>query len=399
MVSHRCKVNMKHALVLIFLLAAALPVALCADVLTIGYLELEKDSRYGKKRTYARYLTQPLGRPYDGAEVALREARFAGEAANLEFKLERVKTKDAQAMLASIEELSGAGVHYFLIDAPADVVAAVASATRNRELLLFNVAAPDDALRQAECQEHLLHIIPNHAMTMDALVQYLTFHKWRNVLVLEGPLADDKLLTTAFERAAKRYGAKIVDKRAFVLSNDPREREQNNVALLTGGKDYDVAFIADSDGEFARDVPYQTLRSRPVVGTEGLAATAWHWAWDRHGAPQLEKRFEKRADRAMASIDWAAWVAVKAVVEAVLRTGSGEFEAVSGFLRGEQIIIDGFKGNRMSFRPWDNQLRQPLLLATHNWVVDRAPLKGFLHATNNLDTLGFDERDSQCKFE
>ena len=47
-------------------------------------------------------------------------------------------------------------------------------------------------------------------------------------------------------------------------------------------------------------------------------AEAWHWAWPRHGAPQLTGRFEKQAKRHMGSADWAAWIAVKAVVEAVV---------------------------------------------------------------------------------
>ena len=42
-------------------------------------------------------------------------------------------------------------------------------------------------------------------------------------------------------------------------------------------------------------------------------------------------------------------------------------------------------------------MRQPILIATHNAVIERAPLQGFLHQTNNLDTLGFDRRDSRCK--
>ena len=62
-----------------------------------------------------------------------------------------------------------------------------------------------------------------------------------------------------------------------------------------------------------------------------------------------------------------------------------------------EITIDGFKGNRLYFRDWDRQLRQPLLIATHNAVIERAPLQGFLHQTNNMDTLGFDRRDSRCK--
>ena len=365
--------------------------------LNIAYLELKKDPRYGKKRVYARYLSQPLGRPYAGAEVALQEAKFVGAAIGVEFRLQRVAVNDVQGLAAAVDELNGQGVHYFILDVPAAMLAQLAEATRGRELLLLNIAAREDELRQEQCQAHMLHIMPNDAMLSDALVQYLVWRKWRKVLLLQGPLEADKRLTAVFERSAKRYGLKIVDKRPFVLSNDPRQRDRNNVALLTGG-DYDVLFVADSDGEFAREVPYQTLKPRPVVGSEGLAAVAWHWSWERHGAPQLEKRFEKRAMRPMTSWDWAAWMGIKAIVEAVLRTDGGDFEAVRDYLRGREIILDGFKGNRLSFRSWDNQLRQPLLLATHNWVVERAPLKGFLHASNNLDALGFDQRDSRCRF-
>lgn len=372
--------------------------AMAADTLTLGYLALERDARYDDKRLHFRNLAQPLGVPLAGAEVAMRESRFVGQALGVSFALESVRAADAAGLLAELERLHAAGVRFFLVDAPAPVVVELARATRGRALRLFNVSAPDDALRQEMCQPHLLHTVPNHAMQADALAQYLVSKKWRNVLLLEGPLAEDKLIADAFAQAAQRFGLKLVDRRAFVLSNDPRQRDQGNVALLTTGPDYDAVFVADSDGEFARSVPYRIIRPRPVVGSEGLVAAAWHWAWERHGAPQLNSRLERQAKRRMADPDWAAWIAVKAVVEAVVRTESTDFETVAAYVGGEEIILDGFKGNRLSFRPWDNQLRQPMLLATHNAVIERAPIQGFLHQHNNLDTLGFDRRDSRCSF-
>ena len=383
---------------LALVLAAAAPAgAAAAHELVIGYLALKKDPRYARKRAYARYLTQALGSPYVAARVAIEESRFVGAVVGVEFKLERRRAKSPAKLADAALGLADAGVHYLLIDAPAPVVDDVARATRDRDLLLVNVSARDDALRQEQCQSHLLHVIPSHAMLMDGLVQYLVSRKWREVLVLSGPRPEDEQLTVAFSRSAKRFGVKIVERRPFVLSNDPREREKNNVALLTAGADYDIVFVADTDGEFARGVPYQTILPRLVVGTEGLAAAGWHWAWERHGAPQLENRFEKKAKRPMRDVDWAAWMSVKTVVEAVLRTGGTDFAAVRDYLLGDEIVLDGFKGNRLSFRPWNRQLRQPLLLITHNWVVERAPLRGFLHQTNNLDTLGFDERDTRCE--
>ena len=372
-------------------------VAGAAEVVRFGYLELNEDSRYDERKAFFRTLSRPLGAPFAGAEVALRESRFVGQAIGVSFDLVRARGADAPALLAELEKLHAEGVRHFLIDAPGKVVAELAAATRGRELLLFNVSAPDDALRQAQCQAHLYHTIPNHGMQADALAQFLVAKKWRNVLLLQGPRDEDKLVGAAFENSARRFGLKIVARKDFVLSNDPRQRELGNVGLLTAGGDYDVVFVADSDGEFARSVPYDTVRPRPVVGAEGLVAEAWHWAWSRHGAPQLVSRFDKQAGRHMGSADWAAWVAVKAVVEAVVRTGNAPFDKRVAYLGGEEITIDGFKGNRLYFRDWDRQLRQPLLLATHNAVIERAPIQGFLHQTNNLDTLGFDRRDSRCK--
>jgi ABC transporter substrate binding protein (PQQ-dependent alcohol dehydrogenase system) len=380
------------ASLLLFVLVAG-----AAEVIRFGYLELNKDARYDERKAFYRTLSRPFGSPFPGAEVALREARFVGQALGVSFDLVRARGADAAALAAEIHKLHAEGVRYFLIDAPGKVVAEVAAATRGRALLLFNVSAADDALRQAQCQAHLYHTLPNHGMQTDAIAQFLVFRKWRNVLLLQGPLDDDKLIGAAFENSARRLGLKIVAKKDFVLSNDPRQRELGNVGLLTAGSDYDVVFVADSDGEFARSVPYDTVRPRPVVGAEGLVAEAWHWAWPRHGAPQLTSRFEKQAKRHMSSADWAAWIAVKAVVEAVVRTENAPFERLVAYLGGEEITIDGFKGNRLYFRDWDRQLRQPLLIATHNAVIERAPIQGFLHQTNNMDTLGFDRRDSQCK--
>lgn len=370
-----------------------------AERLAIAYLALERDARYDERRIALRNLAHARGPALAGVEVALRESRVIGRRLGLAFELEVASGRGAEALLVELQRLHDEGVRFFVIDAPGDMVASLASATRGREIMLFNVSATEDDLRQGQCEAHLMHTIPNDAMRADAIAQYLVSKSWRNVLLLRGPQEADARMAAAFENSARRFGLRIVNKRDFILSNDPRLRDQGNVALLTAGADHDVVFVADADGEFARSVPYATVRARPVVGAEGLAALAWHWSWDRHGAPQLSGRLERQADRRMADPDWAAWIAVKAVVEAAQRTESSDFGVLSAFIRGEEIILDGFKGNRLSFRDWDNQLRQPMLLSTHNAVVERAPIAGFLHQQNNMDTLGFDRRDSRCAFK
>jgi ABC transporter substrate binding protein (PQQ-dependent alcohol dehydrogenase system) len=382
-------------------MSLAAPTSRAAELttVTVGYLEITDDPRYEEKRAYARIRVKPHDRPLPGAEMAIRESRILGRVLKMKFRLEWATGKTAAALASEVERMSADGVRYFLVDANASVLGALATATKGRNLFLFNISEPSDALRAGGCRAQLMHTLPSYAMMTDALAQVLIANKWRQVLVLKGPLADDAAFAQAFQVSAKRFGVRVTATRDFVLGNDPRERGKNNIRLMTAEDDYDVVFVADTEGAFGRYVPYQTNRPRPVIGTEGLIAEAWHWSWEHHGAPQLNQRFEKRAKRRMTGPDWAAWVAVKAIVESIVRTKSADFKTVRAYLQGDRMTLDGYKGTPSSFRPWDNQLRQPILLRTHNAVIQRAPLKGFLHPTENMDTLGFDRADKKCRLE
>ena len=375
------------------------PVPATAAALAIGYLELTDDPRYDDKWAYAGLLLAPGGRPFEGTEAGLAEAKINGGMVGLDFTLERAEAADAGGMLAALDRLQREkNIHLFLLDAPDDLVAKLGAATRGKDVLLFNISASGNELRNKECQPQLLHVVPSLAMQTDAMAQYLVARKWREILVLQGPLPADAELVGAFERSARRFGLKITDNRKFVVGNDPRNRDQNNLALLTTGVDYDVVYVADTDGEFGRYIPYATQKPRPVVGTAGLAAVGWDWSWERYGAPQLTRRFFRQAKRQMQTADWAAWAAVRIIGDAAVATRSTDLATLAAYIKSDKLAFDGSKGVPLNFRPWDNQLRQPILLATSNWVVERAPLPGFLHASNNLDTLGYDKPESACHF-
>ena len=66
-------------------------------------------------------------------------------------------------------------------------------------------------------------------------------------------------------------------------------------------------------------------------------------------------------------------------------------------LRAPATILDGFKGVRLGFRPWDQQLRQPIFLSYGDGIAGIAPFEGFLHQRDTLDTLGSDQPESACK--
>jgi ABC transporter substrate binding protein (PQQ-dependent alcohol dehydrogenase system) len=270
---------------------------------------------------------------------------------------------------------------------------AVADAVK---LPVLNVGLAADALRERDCRANLFHLLPSERMRADALAQALVARKWPGVLLLAGSAPDDATRAATAQAALKRYGAKLVASKPFKLSADPRERDLANPLLLTGGGlSYDAVWVVDSDGEFARALPYRTVLARPVVGDAGLTALAWHAQFERFGAPQVSRRFAKAHGRPMTAHDWAAWMAGKALTAAVLAAPNGNPAAWAKALAG--LELDGSKGVKLSFRPWDGQLRQPLLLTDGQGVVGAAPAEGVLHPRNVLDTLGADAPEKLCK--
>jgi ABC transporter substrate binding protein (PQQ-dependent alcohol dehydrogenase system) len=366
---------------------------------TIGYVEVAGDARYEPITAYGRLVLKSRERPFAGAQVGLDEAQALTRVLRIEFALERTTVASASELASAVKEARDArGVHFFIVDASAEALVPLAAAVRGRDIMLFNATAADNDLRRKLCAAEFVHTLPSLAMAMDGLVQYLASRKWNNLLVFEGPLPADATMATAFESSAKKFGARIVARQQFKPGTDPREREKNDPALLSAiNRDYDVVFVADQAFDFTRQVPYHTVRARPVVGSIDLEPVAWHWTWEHNGAPQVNSRFQKlTGGRHMEGADWAAWIAVKMVVQATLRTRSADFEPQRKFILGEGTF-DGNKGLAVSVRPWDHQLRQAVLLAAPYSVVARAPVEGFFHKTNELDTLGDDEPETPCR--
>ncbi len=365
---------------------------------TIGFLEQTDDPLYSVDYAYFYIASRPLGRPFSGAQVGQTDAAAIGGVLGVDFHVEKAEGANVDELATAVTTWIAAGVHFIIADLPGTTLLALADRFKDQPVVFMNVQATDDSLRGADCRANIAHVIPSTSMYTDTLTQFLVSKKWTDILAIQGPLPEDALLVTAMTTSAKKFGARMVGTVPFILSNDPRNREQTNVALMTAGKNYSVAFVADTDGEFARYVPYQTNDPRPVVGSAGLTPHAWYWAWDGQGAPQLQTRFEQATYRRMGDNDWAALVSVKGIVQSVLRSRSTDFPVVRDFMFGDTLVLDGTKGNPMSFRSWDHQLRQPMILTTTNAWIARAPIEGFLHQTNELDTLGVDERQTTCRF-
>jgi len=380
----------------IVVLVALLAVPAAAqDVARLVYIGVEGDARYEPQPVYTGLSLKDVERPLDGLRLGLRDTRVLGRALGVSFEIDERIVPRGQAGAALARAPDEAPPLAVILDLPPDQMEAALAATDAGDIV-FNIRDGAREWRDTACLPQLLHTVPSDAMLSDALAQHLRAKGWTEVLLLHGPTPEDAALAETASRSAVKFGLRIMATRGFELTNDPRRRDQTNLALLTSGPRHDVIWLIDSLGDFGRFLPFASFAPRPVVGSEGLTPHAWHWTFERYGAPQLNQRFRRLADRDMTSADWAAWAAVRAVADAVTMIRTADRAEVAKALRSQALSVDLYKGVRGNFRDWNGQLRQPILLTTHNAVIAVAPLEGFEHQTDTLDTLGLDRAESGC---
>ncbi|MEP4336207.1 MAG: branched-chain amino acid ABC transporter substrate-binding protein [Roseobacter sp.] len=363
---------------------------------TVVYLGQKGDPYYEPDLAYTGLSLRDLDRPVIGAEIAIRSARVLSRSLGLKFSLDVVLIDPGDSALDAVADAFVSEAVAVLLDLPEPIFEELV-ASKSESSLLINIRHRDDRWRGVGCASNLLHTIPSYSMRADAMAQYLRVKGWDRVLLLRGKTLEDVAEAEAVRRAIAKFGLRLADDREFELTNDPRKRDESNLPLLTGGVRHDVVWLVDNDGEFGRYVPYDTYDPRPIIGTEGLIASAWHWTYECHGAPQLNQRFRRASETRMQPEDWAAWVAVRSIIEAVTRVGSADPNLVRNYIQSDALSVNLYKGVAGGFRPWDGQLRQPILLSTHNAVIAEAPFTQFQHQTNSLDTLGPDAAETACK--
>ena len=349
------------------------------------------DPRLQRSRLEKGFIGHAGGPAVQALQVSLAEARFELGAAGVAIELQAVEVADAASARAAAAKAEKDGAAAIVADLPAAWLLAAADATRAPVL---NIGDAADHLREVDCRRNLFHVLPSERMRADALAQTLVARKWTQVLLLTGAAPADAARSAAAHAAIRRYGLKLAGTRPFKASADPRERDLANPVLLTEGT-HDVIWVVDAEGEFAAALPYRTATPRPVVGDGGLVAVAWSRHFDRFGAPQVTRRIARAVQRPATSHDWVSWMSGKALVAAAVAAPKGPAAAFQQALAKAEI--DGSKGVSMSFRPWDGQLRQPLLLDHGQGVAAMAPTDGVLHPRSNLDALGADQPEKLCK--
>jgi ABC transporter substrate binding protein (PQQ-dependent alcohol dehydrogenase system) len=383
-------------------LLALTSVALAQPVeIKIGYLR-----RADVKAAISLLDIPPADGGIAGARLAVEDNNTTGRFLNQRFTLEDVKLKDAGDPAAAIEDLAGRGINLVIADLPPDALLKAADAGRERGILLFNAGATDDRLREEDCRANVIHTAPTRSMLADGLAQYLVWKKWRRWLFVVGSHPNDKLFADALRRAATRFGAKIVQERVFEDTGGARRTDsgitqiQRQIPLFTqSAPDYDVLVAADESEVFAGYLPYRAWDPRPVAGSAGLIPKSWDPAHDQWGAEQLQNRFVALNKRRMTALDGQAWAAARMIGEAASRRHATDPNAMLDYFKSADFTLAAFKGQRLTLRDWNLQLRQPILLADGRVIVSVSPQEGFLHQVSELDTLGLDRPETKCRLK
>ncbi|MGY8821759.1 MAG: ABC transporter substrate-binding protein [Pseudomonadales bacterium] len=357
----------------------------------IGYLGYRPDPG----PLLSNVIPEPEDAGLSGAELAIADSNSTGRFLKHSYALNSITAETPEQLQNEARQLHEQGVRLFVVNAPAKSLEALASAMPDS--LLINAGSPDDELRTTRCLGNVLHTLPSRSMLADALGQFLAVRRWNSWLLISGPTKEDQAYALAIKRAAKRFGHKIIEEKPWTFDNDQRRTAQADMPLFTQAGEYDVVVVADERGDFGEYVPYHTWLPRPVVGTQGLIPTGWHKTVETYGAAQLQKRFETHANRWMNDRDFAAWIGVRSLATAITKLGTADPDAIRQISLSETLPVDGFKGRKLTFRPWNGQLRQPIPLVHPRGLVSNSPQEGFLHPTSELDTLGFDRPESKCR--
>nr|PZN92009.1 MAG: hypothetical protein DIU52_01185 [bacterium] len=359
-----------------------------------------------------------------GAVLGAEEAARTAELLRRRFDLVTVRVGGGQEVEEAVRRLvAEEGVYAVIGGADAETFAALSSAAERHGVLFLNAGCADPVARAEHCRRHTLHVAASAAMYVDAVVQWAAgeagLRRWcfvgaatpagaavyeraRRALAAQGGEAVGRIEVragtddfAAVFREVERTGADLV----FVdLAGEAWRRFLEHYSAAAPA--FELTGLAPEDaGEFAGQ------GAGPRVGTW---PRMWHHTLSRFGATQLNERYYDRFGLEMDALGWAGWFAVKVAWEAANRASTTEGPELVRFLESARATFDGHKGRRLSFRPWDHQLRQIVYLVKPakdaggaEWEVvaelPRIPRGPTAASQELLDRLGDGEAESRCR--
>ncbi|MFQ5803582.1 MAG: ABC transporter substrate-binding protein [Candidatus Methylomirabilales bacterium] len=301
---------------------------------------------------------------------------------------------------------------------------AIEEASAREGVIYLNSMSRSEVLRGPRCRRLTFHVEASLAMYTDTIAQWLVRRakqpRW-------GFLTPDSETGAEMERLAKRalrrHGGTPVAREVVPAST--RDYRAALAALAKAGPDVLIINLAGLSllqalAQFT-ELGLAVQVSGPVMEAvefwqaepaklTGIWPALWSHGFRRYSGRELNKRLAEALGKPAESHAWASYTAMKAVWEAVFRGGQTDTAGlVSFFEKGHGV--DAHKGQLLTFRPWDHQLRQPLMVLrckvpaadATRWdvfeLLGEVPLRGTPGESRAaiLDTLGLSKAESGCR--
>lgn len=344
------------------------------------------------------YLKRPANNGVAGATIAIEDANITGKFLGYQLSMQSLSAPTITEIKTQLNEPNYHNANAILLDAPSSDFQAAVSVLQQHlpEAVIFNIANSDDALRTLSCGIPLVHSIPSYQMKADALAQWFRVKRIEEILALHGKHHNDMAFLSAFKQSAKKFKLELVDVKQWSDSFDLRRAAFSEIPQFTRTKSrYEAVFTADFDAQFAYALPFNTYYQVPVVGDAGLKSLGWHATHEQWGARQLQNRFTETFNRPMNEVDFAAYLSVISAATAIQQMTSDArasdtkaSQSLAHTLLNDGFTVAAYRGRPLSIRASTKQIRQPITLAHEDALVTHAPLEGFLHQIDELDTLG-----------
>ena len=366
-----------------------------ANVLDVNILYLEEQIK--RPPTLSNVIEEAKDSGLRGVELAIKDSNRNSMFINQKFILEKEISYNEEDLINKLNSWASKKNTFVILNVQTKLLKKLMKLEKAKDIIFINATNKETKLRINSCDKNLLHTIPSNAMLSDALIQFLVKRNLKNWLLIRGTNEKDILIANSLKDSAKKFGGKIVEEKVWKLNADIRRRAQLEIPVFTQGKDYDVVLTADYFGDFGEYLYFNTWLARPIAGTQGLKALAWHKVIEQWGAAQLQNRFEKLTNRWMNSKDYSAWLATRVIVSLLSKTKTLDKKTNLNFLYSDDFELGAYKGRKLSFRKFNGQMRQPIALVHPKALVSTSPQDGFLHPTNDLDTLGIASYQVECK--
>lgn len=379
-------------IILFFLLIL---VSINAEILNVNILYLEQ--KIQKPPVLSNVIEEPENLGLSGAQLAVVDSNKSSKFLNQNYSLITKISYDENELVQAFEEFVKNKNSYVILNVEDELLKRIIANPISKDALLLNAGSQTTDLRRDYCNKNLLHTIASNAMLYDGLVQFLVKRNFKNIFLISGQNPKDIQISDDIKRAVKKFGAKIVKEKVWDNNTDIRRRATEEFPVFTQASDYDVIVVADYFGDFGESLYFNTWLPRPVAGTQGLTPVTWNKVIESNGAAQMQSRFESFASRWMQSKDFSNWVAVRTIINSIMKTKTADLKTNLDFIYSDNFDVAAYLGRKLSFRDYNGQLRMPISLVQPRALISTSPQEGFLHPTTDLDTLGIAPFEMKCK--